>query len=72
MPLQNPGVIDEVRRNMELPEALRFRSNTGNRAYGFEQTVHKEIPEHATPNKGGSEATNYKFAVAGNLRNIRK
>jgi hypothetical protein len=33
---KNPQVLDEVRKNMELPEALRFRSNTGNRAYGFE------------------------------------
>ncbi len=31
-------VINEVKKNMEMPEALRFRSNTGNRAYGFEQT----------------------------------
>jgi hypothetical protein len=31
-------ILDEVRKNMEQPEALKFRSNTGNRAYGFEQT----------------------------------
>ena len=33
--------IDEVRKNMELPEALRFRSNTGTKAEGFEQTFDK-------------------------------
>jgi len=36
------GVLDEVRKNMEMPEALKFRSNTGNRAYGFEQTFERE------------------------------
>jgi hypothetical protein len=34
-------VIEEIKKNMELPEALKFRSNTGNRAYGFEQTIEK-------------------------------
>ena len=33
--------LDEVKRNMENPEALRFRGNTGNKQYGFEQGVQK-------------------------------
>lgn len=33
--------LEEVKKNMEMPEALRFRHNTGNRAYGFEQTLNK-------------------------------
>jgi hypothetical protein len=35
------NVIDEVRRNMENPEALKFRGNTGNKMYGFEQILAK-------------------------------
>jgi hypothetical protein len=30
--------LEQVRKNMEQPIALKFRNNTGNRAYGFEQT----------------------------------
>jgi len=30
------GLLQEIKKNMEAPEALRFRGNTGNKSYGFE------------------------------------
>ena len=38
----DPNLIEEVKKNMQMPEALRFRNNTGNRSYGFDQTLDKE------------------------------
>jgi hypothetical protein len=37
--LQPDSKLLKVRSNMELPETLKFRHNTGNRAYGFEMTI---------------------------------
>ncbi|CDW84537.1 UNKNOWN [Stylonychia lemnae] len=36
------NMLEQVKRNMERPEALRFRNNTGNKAYGFDQTISKQ------------------------------
>jgi len=36
------NTIKEVMKNMEQPQALKYRHNTGNRIYGFDQTIHKE------------------------------
>ena len=30
------SIVEEARRNMENPEALRYRGNTGNKLYGFD------------------------------------
>lgn len=35
------SLVEEARLNMEKPDALKFRHNTGNKAYGFEQSLHK-------------------------------
>lgn len=34
--------ISEVNKNMMRPEAFRYRGNTGNTGYGFDQVVETE------------------------------
>eukprot|EP00347_Sterkiella_histriomuscorum_P020195 403338734 len=62
------SLLEQVKRNMERPEALRFRNNTGNKAYGFEQTLHKEIPNNMQQNSVDDSLNyhGYNYSVAGN------
>ena len=56
---------------MELPEALKFRNNTGNRAYGFEQTLPTLVEQkltHASSHFPDGDFP-YNYSVAGNNRN---
>lgn len=32
--------LERVRQNMEKEDAMKYRANTNNRGYGFEQAVH--------------------------------
>jgi len=59
--------IEEVRRNMEMPEALKYRHNTGNKLYGFDQILSKQVG-HASVNPEEQMNTDYKFAVVGNYK----
>lgn len=35
--------LKQVRKNMQRPEAFKFRGNTGNTGYGYDQ-VHDDTP----------------------------
>jgi len=61
------ATLEEVRRNMEQPEALKYRHNTGNRAYGFEQTLNKQAPK-GVPGDPTQSYNVYNYAVAGNYK----
>lgn len=39
-----PAKIERVRQNMEKEDAIKYRANTNNRGYGFEQVSNKHIP----------------------------
>lgn len=40
-----PAKIERVRQNMEKEDAIKYRANTNNRGYGFEQVLNKkEVP----------------------------
>ena len=41
----SPKKLEKVRQNMEMKDAIKFRANTNNRGYGFEQLVDKEVEE---------------------------
>lgn len=54
--------------NMEMPETLKFRHNTKNKEYGFEQTLDKPvstIPTYASSFIPDGDFP-YKYTVAGN------
>lgn len=40
----HPNKLERVRENMEKPDAIKYRANTNNRGYGFEQSIHKSPP----------------------------
>ena len=37
----NENKLERVRQNMEKEQAIKYRANTGNRGYGFEQSIKK-------------------------------
>jgi hypothetical protein len=53
---------------MEKPETLHFRHNTGNTAYGFEQTVNRPVAFKPTHIEGILPDGDfpYNYTVAGN------
>ena len=62
--------LQSIRSNMELPETLKFRHNTKNKEYGFEQTLHK--PVQHVPTRAATFLPEgdfpYSYAVAGNYQ----
>lgn len=62
--------IIQAQQNMELPQTLIYRYNSSNRAYGFEQTLGRNM-EHRPTLGGGMHSEGefpYKFTVAGNYK----
>ncbi len=55
---------------MELEDTLKFRHNTVNRTYGFEQKLNQAIDEKPTKAAGQIPDGDYpyKFTVAGNYK----
>jgi hypothetical protein len=63
----NPTKLQRVRENMERPDAIKYRANTNNRGYGFEQSIHKSPPATKIINKVDEvNPYEYNFVAPGN------
>lgn len=59
--------LQKVRDNMEKQDAIKYRANTVNRAYGFEQNLQKEPPANKRfGNRDESNPYEYNFVAPGN------
>lgn len=54
--------LKQVRKNMQRPEAFKFRGNTGNTGYGYDQ-IHDDTPQGSDSDRSQGS---YRFAAAGN------
>eukprot|EP00347_Sterkiella_histriomuscorum_P004680 403359517 len=62
--------LQQVRQNMELPQTLLYRHNTGNKTYGFEQFIQQPIQQKPTlaSMKMPDGDFPYNYTVAGNYK----
>jgi hypothetical protein len=70
VPNDNPyplSKLQKVRDNMEKMDAIKYRANTNNRGYGFEQIINKAPPEHKVIHRTDeANPYEYNFTAAGN------
>lgn len=59
--------LQRIKENMDKPDAIRFRANTNNRGYGFEQTISKNGPSgKQVVATGEDNPYNYNYMAPGN------
>lgn len=76
---QNPNKLERVRQNMEKQDAMKYRANTNNKGYGFEQVLGSKKANEGTQHKRqlsknksanqvgyGSSPYEYNFRAPGN------
>lgn len=70
MPSDNPYPmmkLQKVRENMEKQDAIKYRANTVNRGYGFDQSLNKEPPvSKSILHKDENNPYEYNFVAPGN------
>lgn len=59
----SPNKIERVRQNMEKEDAIKYRANTNNKGYGFEQRIRGHSPPAQPKGDGLYE---YNFRAPGN------
>lgn len=63
------GRLERIRQNMEKEDAIKYRANTNNRGYGFEQaSVNKSAPSLSNKEsmRNDSNPYEYNFRAQGN------
>jgi len=61
------GKLQKVRENMEKQDAFKYRANTNNRGYGFDQSMIKETPANKViPRQDVTNPYEYNFTAPGN------
>lgn len=70
VPLDNPypiAKLQRVKENMEKDDAIKYRANTNNRGYGFEQSIGKPPPQSKLITKQNEgNPYEYNFVASGN------
>uniref|UniRef100_A0A7S3NZK5 Uncharacterized protein n=1 Tax=Euplotes crassus TaxID=5936 RepID=A0A7S3NZK5_EUPCR len=63
----NPNKLKRVRENMEKEDAIKYRANTINRGYGFDQRIKQTPPQSKIfPHKDEANPYDYNFVAPGN------
>lgn len=63
----NPLKLERVRENMEKEDAFKYRANTNNRGYGFEQNINKSVPaDKMVHRQDEANSYDYNFVAPGN------